>query len=103
MLRAATDTEAADFVEQVPGAFAATTLAQIASERRNLVALRIDGRAPSVEALAAGRYPFYKSLFIIHRVDAHVDVGQFVDFVLSETGQGILAAHGHLPRNRFAS
>lgn len=102
MLRAVTDTEAAELAEQVPGAFAATTLAQILSEGRNLVPLRIDGREPTVEALAAGLYPYFKPLFVIWRADAHQDVGHFVDFLLSPEGQAILVAHGHLARSRFA-
>lgn len=101
MLRAATDAEAAEMVEKVPGAFAASTLAQIESERRPLVALTIDGRVPTTAALASGQYPHFKPLYLIVRANANVRTQRFVDFLLSDAGQSVLAAHGHLPRRDF--
>ena len=101
MLRAATDAEAAEMVEKVPGAFAASTLAQIESERRPLVALTIDGRVPTTAALASGQYPHFKPLYLIVRANANVRTQRFVDFLLSDAGQTVLAAHGHLPRRDF--
>lgn len=101
MLRAATDAEAAEMVEKVPGAIAASTLAQIESERRPLVALTIDGRVPSTAALASGQYPHFKPLVLIVRANADTRTSRFIDFLLSEAGQAVLAAHGHLPRRAF--
>ena len=101
MLRAATDAEAAEMVEKVPGAFAASTLAQIESERRPLVALTIDGRVPTTAALASGQYPHFKPLYLIVRANADARTNRFVDFILSDAGQSVLAAHGHLPRRAF--
>jgi phosphate transport system substrate-binding protein len=102
MLRAATDTDAVDLIEKVPGAFGGSTLAQLLSERRPLVALTIGGREPTLDALQAGRYPLHKPLFIVTRAEPTVDARRFVDFVLSDAGQSLLEAHGHLPRRRFA-
>lgn len=101
MLRAATDAEAAELVEKVPGTFAASTLAQIESERRPFVALAIDGRVPTTAALASGQYPHFKPLYLIVRANANVRTQRFVDFLLSDAGQTVLAAHGHLPRRDF--
>ena len=101
MLRAATDAEAAEMVEKVPGAFAASTLAQIESERRPLVALTIDGRVATTAALASGQYPHFKPLYLIVRANADARTNRFVDFILSDYGQSVLAAHGHLPRRAF--
>lgn len=101
MLRAATDAEAAELLEKVPGAFAASTLAQIESEKRPFVALTIDGRTPSTAALAAGQYPHFKPLYLITLPKADARVARFVDFLLSDAGQSILAAHGHLPLRAF--
>lgn len=101
MLRAATDAEAAEMVEKVPGAFAASTLAQIESERRPFVALTIDGRVPTTAALASGQYPHFKPLHLIVRANADARTERFVAFLLSDAGQSVLAAHGHLPRRDF--
>jgi phosphate transport system substrate-binding protein len=101
MLRAATDTDAVELIERVPGAFGGSTLAQLLSERRPLVPLVLGSRMPSLEALEAGRYPLHKPLFIITRAEPTADARRFVDFVLSAQGQAVLEAHGHLPRRRF--
>jgi len=101
MLRAATDAEAAELVEKVPGAFAASTLAQIESERRPFVALTIDGRTPTTAALASGQYPHFKPLYLITRANVDARTTRLVDFVFSDAGQSVLAAHGHLPRRAF--
>jgi ABC-type phosphate transport system substrate-binding protein len=65
------------------------------------VALVIDGRVPSTAALASGQYPHFKPLFIVTRADAAARTVRFVEFVMSEPGQSILAAQGHLPRRAF--
>ena len=97
MLEAATDTEAADMVQQTAGAFASSTLALIATERRPFVALVIDGREPTVDNLALGRYPYHKRLFAItHKAPAE-GVAGFMAFVRSPAGQALLRANGHLP------
>jgi phosphate transport system substrate-binding protein len=101
MLRAATDTDAVDLIEKVPGAFGGSTLAQLLSERRPLQALTIGGREPTLDALVAGRYPLHKPLFLVTRAEPTIDARRFVNFVLSEVGQDLLEAHGHLPRRRF--
>ena len=97
MLDAATDSEAADMIINTPGAFAASTLALIASENRPFVALAIDGREPTVEALAKGSYPFQKRLFAITAKAPPPEVVRFIAFLRSPAAQALLRAHGHLP------
>ena len=97
MLEAATDTEAADMVQQTAGAFAASTLALIATERRPFVALAIDGREPTVDSLALGRYPYHKRLFVITHKTPAQGVAAFMAFVRSPAAQALLRANGHLP------
>lgn len=97
MLDAATDTEAADLVQQTAGAFAVSTLALIESERRPFVALAIDGREPSVDNLARGIYPFHKRLFAITTRPVTAERARFIAFLRSPAAQSILRANGHLP------
>lgn len=97
MLEAATDTEAADMVQQTAGAFASSTLALIATERRPLVALAIDGREPTVDNLALGRYPYHKRLFAITHKNPAEGVAAFLAFARSPAAQALLRANGHLP------
>jgi phosphate transport system substrate-binding protein len=98
MLVAATDSEAADMAERVPGAFAFITLAQLATERRPLIALPLDGRVPSTANLVSGTYPYFKTLYLVSRADAAAPVRQFIAFVGSPAGRRLLEAHGHLVR-----
>lgn len=97
MLDAATDSEAADMITNTPGAIAASTLALIASEKRPFVALAIDGREPTVDALAKGSYPFYKRLFAITAKVPPPEVARFIAFLRSPATQALLRANGHLP------
>lgn len=96
MLHANTDAETADLLERTPGGFAVSTLALIESERRPLVALTIDGRKPTVDNLASGAYPYFKSLYLVTAANPSPATQRFVAFVRSPEGRRLLAAHGHL-------
>jgi phosphate transport system substrate-binding protein len=98
MLNASTDSEAADMVEKVPGAFATSTMAQVQSEHRPLVAVTIDGMVPSVANLAAGTYPYFKSLYMVANANATPTTRQFMAYVASAAASRLLSANGHLPR-----
>jgi phosphate transport system substrate-binding protein len=97
MLDAATDADAANYVQNTPGAFGATTLAQIESEGRPLVALVIDGREPTLDNLASGVYPHHKRLFAITRAQPSAAVARFLAYLRSPPAKALLRAHGHLP------
>ena len=92
---AVTDQDAADSLDKIPGALGPTTLAQILAEGRALKALSLDGLEPSVEALADGRYPYHKRLFLVTTAKSPPMVREFVAFVKSATGRTILARTGH--------
>ena len=97
MLTADTDSEAADLVERTSGAFAGSTLALIESEKRPLVGVAIDGKAPTVAALVDGSYPYFKPLYLIVNPQAALDTKRFAVFVQSAPGRALLRAHGHAP------
>lgn len=97
MRYAATDQEAADAFEQVPGAIGTSTLALALSEKRQIGILALDGVTPSVETLKNGRYPYYKSLFLVTRRNASPAVQSLVAFIRSPAGQNTLLANGQLP------
>lgn len=92
---AVTDQDAADGLEKIQGALGPTTLAQILAEGRALKALGLDGIEPSVEALADGRYPYHKRLFLVTTAKSPPTAREFVAFVKSATGRTILARTGH--------
>ena len=92
---ATNDQENAGDIEQIPGAFGATTLALIASEDRALRALELDGVAPTVANAAAGRYPHYTRLYLVTRSNQGAEAQRFIAFLRSNEGSNILARNGN--------
>jgi phosphate transport system substrate-binding protein len=97
MIVADTDTEAANLIERTKGSLGPTTLALLLSERRNAKILKLDGVAPSVKALADGRYRLQKRFYLVTGPRASAGARQFVAFVQSPAGRTILERTGHLP------
>ena len=94
MVIAATDQDSVDTVERLPGAFGTSTLAQISAERRNLRILPVNQVVPSPANIASGRYPFYKTMYIILKNPSPLAL-EFIRFVQSTQGRSILESHGY--------
>lgn len=95
MTIAQTDQDGADALENIPGALGTTTLTLIVAEQRRLKTLAIDGRAPTTDALAGGRYPYFKSYHLITRPNPSLLAQQFTAFIRSPQGRQILGRLGH--------
>ena len=91
-----TDQDNADALEQLPGSLGAATLSQILTENRTLKALTLDGVAPTLEALAAGRYPYSKTLHLVSAAKPSALARDFAAFIRSPAGQAVLARTGNL-------
>lgn len=96
MIVAMTDQDAADAIESTPGAFGATTLALILSERREIRAMALNGAVPSVRTVMDGSYPFTKTFCMLTRINPPPAVQRFVEFVRSPAGAAILAKYGQI-------
>lgn len=96
MLVAASDHDAGDMIEGVPGAIGTITRVQIVLERRKIRMLPIDGVEPTLENLADGSYPFSKGLYLVTGAHPSRLTRDFVDFVLSPAGRKILRRTGQL-------
>jgi phosphate transport system substrate-binding protein len=97
MIVAATDQDAADAIEKIPGAFGTTTLALVLSEKRAVRVLAVGEVAPNAKTLADGTYPFVKSFFLVTREYPSRAVREFVAFVRSPAGARILLQCGSIP------
>ena len=95
---AITDHDAADALEKIPGAFGSSTLAIMVSEQRKLKPLALDGKQPSIAALARGEYPHFKSVFAVTETRTSEAVTAFIAFVKSRQGGRVLLTNGYLPR-----
>jgi len=95
LLFAVSDQECAMALEKHTGSFGPSTLALILAENRKLKALRINDIEPSVSTLEAGRYPYYKSLYLITTSKTPEAARRFIAFVQSKAGRDILSQTGH--------
>ena len=92
---AITDQDAADRIGSVPGLIGATTLALIASEKRDLRALTLNGVEPTIKNAVAGAYPYFKLMFFVTGAKPSAAAQRFIAFVQSPAGREILARTGH--------
>lgn len=96
MIRAITDQDSADKLEKIPGAIGTSTLAQIISEQRALKPLILNGVTPSLDTLAEGKYPYFKTLLMVSSPKPSPLTQAFIAFVHSAAGRQILAKNGQL-------
>lgn len=94
MLFAATDQDAAEMLDQTPGALGVLSLGQVVAEQRALKVLRFDGVEPSVKAAADGTYRHYKVLYLLTSPDAKPIAQKFAAFVQSARSKELLAQLG---------
>lgn len=92
---ASNDQEAADKLESVQGSFGTSTVGLIRAEGRRLRALALDGIEPTPQNVQAGRYPLIKRLYLILPAEPTPAAREFVAFVQSPAGRGILERTGH--------
>lgn len=79
-------------VENIRWSFAADGFAS--SSHRQVKILAVDGVACTRENIAAGRYPFFRPLYLITRGQPAGEVKRFIDWLLSEEGQAVVKAEG---------
>lgn len=97
LLTALTDQDSTDMLEKTPGSLGFSTLTQVVAEKHRLKILTLNGLAPSAEALAAGTYPFSKTLSLVTRKTPPKKVRQFIVFIRSAQGMKILRDSGNVP------
>ncbi|WP_159460071.1 PstS family phosphate ABC transporter substrate-binding protein [Tistlia consotensis] len=94
---AATDQDNLRIAQEMPGSLTAATLLQLLGEGADLRLLPLDGVAPGLEALEAGRYPLFKELYLVTRRDAGPTTRAFLAFLASDRARTILRRAGGLP------
>ncbi len=65
-----------------------------AKKRKRLKVLKINGIAPTKENIMAGKYPFYRPLYIVTSESPSADAQKFINFILSKEGQKIISEQG---------
>lgn len=80
-----------------PGSVGPLSTAFVAGHPQ-LVAVAVDGVAPTPEAVRTGRYPLSRPLLLLTDGPPAGGAKRFIDFVLSPEGQAVVARHGYLTR-----
>ncbi len=91
-----TDQDNADALEQLSGSLGTTTLTLIITENRAIRPLALDGVAPTLQSLAAGRYRYFITLHLVTGRNPSPLAKDFVAFIRSPAGQALLARSGNL-------
>ncbi len=94
MVTALTDQEAADIMESSSGAFGTTTLSLVATGKRKVRVLALDGIRPGLASLADGSYPYAKTFYLVTGPAPSAAARAFVGFVRSPAGAAILKKSG---------
>jgi phosphate transport system substrate-binding protein len=59
--------------------------------------LLVEGVAPTLESVQAGKYPLSRPLFMYTRAAPAGEIKDFIDFALSKEGQAIVSTVGYFP------
>jgi len=96
MIFAATDRDAADSVENIPGAIGTSTLGLVLSEKRRIKPVALDGISPTLKAFESESYPYHKGLHMVWGLrKPGPEAGRFIEFVSSPRARAILRETGH--------
>lgn len=99
LLKATNDQENAGMIEELAGSLGAVAMGQIATEKRQLKILALNGITPKPGVISEQDTAFSKSLYIVKTESTSDLAAQFFDFVFSEEAQSILVATDHMPAN----
>lgn len=66
-----------------------------------LVAVPLEGVAPTLANVASGKYPMTRPLYMITNGKPKGTVKQYIDYILSAEGQKLLPKHGYLTREQM--
>ncbi len=69
--------------------------------RDGLVAVPLDGVAPTLENVASSKYPMTRPLFMITDGQPKGSVKEYIDYLISPEGQKLLPVHGYLTRQQM--
>ncbi|MFD7980579.1 phosphate ABC transporter substrate-binding protein [Streptomyces sp. NPDC059071] len=67
----------------------------------DLVAVSLEGVAPTNENVASGKYPMTRPLYMITNGQPQGAAKQYIDYILSAEGQKLLPKHGYLTRQQM--
>jgi phosphate transport system substrate-binding protein len=96
-----TDQEAALQIEKTPGSLGTTSSSIVATEKRKIKALSVDGTAPTVANVSTGKYPYAMTMSVVYKRNKYRgSTKDFIEFVFSRYGRTLLTDSGHVTLRR---
>jgi len=91
------DLEMNQTLARIPHAIGFSDLGSLMVERHRIKALKVNGVAPTLRNIQEGKYPLIKALMFVFRKEKLPPTArEFLVFVRSKEGAGILKANGYL-------
>lgn len=98
MFTGITDQDAADQIERTSGSFGVTSYTLVASEKRKIKPLAVDGVSPVGKNGVNEKYPYFVPFYLVYMKDRKTGaVRNFIDYIHSKEGENILRMNGHIP------
>lgn len=97
---AATDSDAADDLEYIEGAFGITSLILRQAENRRINILSLDGVAPTLKNLRSGKYPISKTIYAIEKPKSSALARSFLNYLQTDEATDIIAKYGGIVGDR---
>ncbi len=67
------------------------------ARKRDVKIISIEGKEPTYENIANGKYMLYRPLYLVHKTNVSPEVKNFISFVMSDEGQNIIKKQGTVP------
>jgi phosphate transport system substrate-binding protein len=94
-----------DLVAKTPGAIGYSGLAYASASAKTLKVAAAEGKppvAPTVDSALDGSYPIARPLFMYSRGKPEGEVKKYLDWILSDAGQQVIAEKGYAPVRKLA-
>jgi phosphate transport system substrate-binding protein len=91
MAVAENDIDTIDLIARTPGSLGPTTLGLLTLDGRRLSILALNGVQPTLAAMAAGKYPWVKSIHLAHAGSSTPETQEFLAFLRSDDARRLLA------------
>ena len=92
-----TDQENAEALQAMAGSIGVMSIGQLRAEALRLRPLALEGVAPTLDAVEAGRYPLSRTLHIAWAADPVPAVAPFLDFLAGDAARETLLNLGYGP------
>ncbi|MFX3623605.1 MAG: phosphate ABC transporter substrate-binding protein PstS family protein [Ectobacillus sp.] len=89
-------------VNSTPGSISYLAMSYLVGEKKGaLKTLKIDGSEPTVENIAAGKYPFWSYEYMVTKGEAKDAVKGFIDFVSGKDFEKKVEEMGYIPMTKL--